>query len=275
MIDRREFIAGVGASALMLPDTAHALIGSRRAAVLSQGVGAAFDPLSLAPTALWDISVLSSLWQDSARSIPVTAALDPVGCVDDLSGHGYHLVQPTASKRPVYHASGGKFWVSLDGVDDTMSCAVASSGSEVTLIAAVKAAAQFSSLYRWQGVGFIVLPFSFGGTENFITSATGESYNTLVFPGHMSDGGPHVIAGRRKKAVIFEARTDGVSAAIVAANQNNPAISTMYLGSNQGASEFMAGSFYGGAVFMGAYLSDQDMRLMEKWAAGKNGATVP
>ena len=59
------------------------------------------------------------LWQDAARTTPVTAIGQPVGCVDDLSGAGIRAYQSTATKRPVLaQDSGGRKYLQFDGVDD-------------------------------------------------------------------------------------------------------------------------------------------------------------
>ncbi len=69
---------------------------------------------------LYDPSKLSSLWQDAARTIPVTADGDPVGCIDDLSGNGNHAVQTVSAARPIYKTDGVLHWLYFDGVDDDM-----------------------------------------------------------------------------------------------------------------------------------------------------------
>lgn len=51
---------------------------------------------------MWDPSDLSTLFQDSAGTTPVTAVEQTVGRMLDKSGNGNHFVQATASKRPVY-----------------------------------------------------------------------------------------------------------------------------------------------------------------------------
>lgn len=83
-----------------------------------------FDPDTLFPGsevgAWWDLSDISTLWQDSARTTPVTADSDPLGCVDDKSGNGNHLLQATAGNRPLYKTSGGFHWAEGNGVDQWM-----------------------------------------------------------------------------------------------------------------------------------------------------------
>jgi hypothetical protein len=83
-----------------------------------------FDPESLFTGGYvggwYDPSDLSTLWQDSARTTPVTADGDPVGCIDDKSGNGFHLTQATSGKRPLYRTSGGLHWLVNDGIDDVL-----------------------------------------------------------------------------------------------------------------------------------------------------------
>lgn len=78
-----------------------------------------FDPLSLfsggEQGAWYDPSDLSTLWQDSARTTPVTADGQPVGCIDDKSGNGNHLKQATAGARPLYKTDGVLHWLLFDG----------------------------------------------------------------------------------------------------------------------------------------------------------------
>lgn len=94
-------------------------------AILGARVGGAFDPLSLFATGevgvYYDPSDMSTLFQDSAGTTPVTAAGQPVGLMLDLSGNGHHASQPTASNRPILQESGGKYSLKFDGVDDFMS----------------------------------------------------------------------------------------------------------------------------------------------------------
>jgi hypothetical protein len=93
-----------------------------RAAVRQILLGGAFSPLSLftggVVGAWYDPSDLTTLFQDSAGTTPVTADSDPVGLMLDKSGNGNHLLQATAGLRPLYKTSGGKHWIEGDGTDD-------------------------------------------------------------------------------------------------------------------------------------------------------------
>jgi hypothetical protein len=67
----------------------------------------------------WDVT---TLFQDSAGTTPVTADGDPVGLMRDVSGNGNHATS-TGTKRPLYKTSGGLSWLQPDAVDDSMQIA--------------------------------------------------------------------------------------------------------------------------------------------------------
>ena len=54
--------------------------------------------------AWYDPTDLSTMFQDSAGTTPVTALEQPVGLMLDKSGRGNHLIQATSTKRPTYSA---------------------------------------------------------------------------------------------------------------------------------------------------------------------------
>lgn len=74
---------------------------------------------------LWlDPSDITTLFQDSAGTTPVTALGDPVGLIKDKSGRGNHASQSTSSKRPTWqYDSAHGYYLSFDGVDDYLSTA--------------------------------------------------------------------------------------------------------------------------------------------------------
>ena len=69
-----------------------------------QGVLATMDELLFSGSeqgAWYDPSDMSTLFQDSAFTTPVTAVEQPVGSILDKSGRGNHATQATTTKRPV------------------------------------------------------------------------------------------------------------------------------------------------------------------------------
>jgi len=83
-----------------------------------------FSPASLfaggTEGAWYDPSDLTTLFQDSAGTTPVTATGQPVGKMLDKSGNGNHATQATLSKRPIYTEGSGLAWLAFDGVDDAI-----------------------------------------------------------------------------------------------------------------------------------------------------------
>lgn len=67
-----------------------------------------FSPVSLfaqgEPGVWYDPSDFSTMFQDSAGTVPVTAVEQPVGLILDKSGNGNHAYQTTATSRPVLSA---------------------------------------------------------------------------------------------------------------------------------------------------------------------------
>lgn len=76
-----------------------------------------FSPLSLFANgeqgAWYDPSDTTTLFQDSAGTIPVTASGQPVGLMLDKSGRGHHATQPTAGSRPIYRRGDSRGVVNL------------------------------------------------------------------------------------------------------------------------------------------------------------------
>lgn len=84
--------------------------------------GSVFDPATLFAAGekgvLYDFTVAANLFQDSARTTPVTAASDPIGSVTDLSGNAAHASQGTTASKPTYSG-----YASFDAFDDFLSTA--------------------------------------------------------------------------------------------------------------------------------------------------------
>lgn len=84
--------------------------------------------------AWFDPSDLSTMFQDSAGTTPVTANGQPVGKILDKSGRGNHASQATAAARPLYKVTGLCKWNDFDAVDDVLNTTFQSSlGSNCTV----------------------------------------------------------------------------------------------------------------------------------------------
>ena len=74
------------------------------------------------PLGFWyDPSDLSTLFQDTAGTVPVTAAGQPVGMMMDKSGNGLHIMALNGdSTRPILETDGRTFCLVFDGTDDVL-----------------------------------------------------------------------------------------------------------------------------------------------------------
>lgn len=106
--------------------------------------GRLFSPLSLfagGEQGVWfDPSDLSTMFQDSAGTTPVTGVGQPVGLIRDKSGRGNHASQATTTMRPLLQQDGnGNFYLSFDGVDDGLVTAALnfSSTDKMTIVAGI------------------------------------------------------------------------------------------------------------------------------------------
>lgn len=80
----------------------------------------------------YDIQDLSKLFQDDAGTIPVTAAGQKVGRINDKSGNGWHLTQSVDNKKPVLGFNEGKYYLIFNGTSTFMSVSNTNFGSSVS-----------------------------------------------------------------------------------------------------------------------------------------------
>lgn len=70
--------------------------------------------------AWYDPSDVSTLFQVSEGTIPVTSPGQPVGRMLDKSPNGHHAVQTSSTARPIYRHENGLYWLEFDGADNRM-----------------------------------------------------------------------------------------------------------------------------------------------------------
>ncbi len=84
-------------------------------ATITIATSGGFSPLSLGPSLWFDSSDLSTLFQDAAGAVPVTADGHAIALIRDRSGNNRDLTQATNGLRPVYRTAGGLSWFEFDG----------------------------------------------------------------------------------------------------------------------------------------------------------------
>lgn len=96
---------------------------------------APFSPSDLSPEIWYDPSDLSTLWQDQAGTIPVTADGDPVNLIQDKSGNGNDATPTSTGSGVTYRTDGTLHWLefttgkgmrclaaSFSGTDEITNC---------------------------------------------------------------------------------------------------------------------------------------------------------
>lgn len=185
---------------------------SKISLALRQWGAAGFSPLSLFASgeqgAWYDPSDLSTMFQDSAGTTPVTADGQPVGKILDKSGHGNHASQATAAARPLYKTDGTYHWLQFDGVDDYIGCSWSSITALSTLFAGVNRTnssnwvmfmPSASSPQPFLGVcqaGDSSAPEASSGTPSYTVN------NTLVSPSQRSVLNSAIGVGSKKVVTI-------------------------------------------------------------------------
>lgn len=84
-------------------------------------------PLAVAGLVAWyDPSDMSTMFQDSLGTIPVTDQNQPVGLITDKSGNNFNGRQTTAAARPTLKQDGnGNWYLLFDGIDDHLNTDIA------------------------------------------------------------------------------------------------------------------------------------------------------
>lgn len=96
-----------------------------------------FSPLSLFASGeegTWlDTSDISTLFQDSAGTTPVTASGQTIGFVKDKSGNELNATQATTAARPSYIVDADGAFIQHDPVDDALTVTFPDLGTEATV----------------------------------------------------------------------------------------------------------------------------------------------
>ena len=252
-----------------------------------------FTPLNLFSTGeqgTWfDPSDITTLFQDDAGTVPVTAAGDPVGRMLDKSGNGRHATQATAGSRPTYRSSGGLSWLEFDGVDDFMvTGAVDLTGTDkLTVFAGVRKLLDTPT-------GIFVESSADGSANNGTfaltapTSAVPGAYGinlrgtalitraASVFTAPITNvvTAAYNIAGADFNTEIL-ARVNGQIPTLSgagAAGTGNFTSQVLYIGRRGGVSLPFTGNMYG-LIVRGAFSDSPTVASVESYMAGKSGIT--
>lgn len=207
----------------------------------------------------YDPSDLSTLFQDAAGTVPVTANGDPVGKMLDKSGNGNHAVQTLSAARPVYRTDGVLHWLNFDGVDDYLEILRFSAVYDTQKVSVVNAlniksqgVAVFFSTRRDFRKGGVWLNIAFDELNWLVgyVAAEGEAYinyqNTNVRNKQTKQNSFDFLNG----GLIFETNDISVNQVIVSSNTRwqylDDCITT--IGCQSNIALFYLGDWYGSVI---------------------------
>ena len=247
------------------------------------------SPLSLfaggAEGAWYDPSDLSTLFQDSAGTTPVTASGQPVGKMLDKSGNGNHATQAIAAARPIYTEGSGLAWLAFDGVGDFMSVADVS-GMRQSIMTFFIGVDPLSLLGRedWFASG----DSRSYSTNNYVVGNSLSAFQTLgrtpattVTQGSMT-ANTKVIVSERSDGTNINSRINGVAQTTAALTLGTNDTSGFTLGaSNSGVrvTELAQMNMHSqmnmyGLIVRGSTSSAAEIAATEAYLAAKSGVTL-
>jgi hypothetical protein len=119
----------------------------------------------------YDLNDITTLFQDVAGTIPVTASGQTVALIRDKSGNGIDAVQATSSKRPTFYVYDGEYGsLQFDGVNDFMVTSNINFTSTAKMTASI--GLQVDTTNRSAGIQRTTYSGDWNGTVSFFNTAT-------------------------------------------------------------------------------------------------------
>lgn len=239
---------------------------------------------SLAFNGVWyDPSDLSTMFQDSAGTTPVTAVGQPVGKILDKSGRGNHATQSTAGYKPLLQTENGRNYLAFDGLDDFLVTGNVdfSSTDKIAVAAGVRklsdagagVVCELSATGDSNGIFNLYAPVSASPSYSFRSKGTaGPVASSSGFPPPITS----VISGMGSvsgDSVLL--RVDGAQKAISNADQGTGNFGNypLYIGRRGGTSLPFNGRLYGLAI-CGGMDDIYKLKKIEQYLAKKTGVII-
>lgn len=227
----------------------------------------------------YDPSDFSTLFQDSAGTIPITAVEQPVGKILDKSGRGNHATQAVLASRPILRQEAtGQYYLAFDGVDDCLSTGTITPGIDKAqaFVGLRKLSDVFGNIFELSPITASnngVVRF-YSNTQYYFASkgTTGVATGTTG-----SNGAPstNVVTGLGDIAAdVCIVQNNGVLDSSNAVDQGtgNYLAYPLFIGSRNNASVFFNGRLYSLILRFGANLTAGQISSTETYVNTKTGA---
>ena len=239
----------------------------------------------------YDPNDLSTLYQDAAGTIPVTAAGQPVGLMKDKSGNNNHAFQTTSATRPILrkNAVTGANYLEFDGSDDFLMTNNIdfTATDKVSLFAGVQVAAyavaillEFSRDVNAHNRSFYIAAPDFNTLgKGYYSVSYGKTYLNLLQTAYSLQGTypdnavltvTHDISGS-----LSTIRRNGVKGVNGTASKGTGNFGNypLYIGRRGGYSLPFNGHIYG-LIGIGRLTTDSETIALEKAIAKNVGVTL-
>lgn len=237
----------------------------------------------------YDVNDLSTLFQDAAGVVPVTAADQPVRVMLDKSGRGNHVTFLSDAARPFLrlNAATGAYYLETDGVDDGgMTASIDFSGTDKVSVftgirklsdATTQCLLELSSNSSGTAGAFgVFAPISLGASYQFRSGGSipavtaGSGIGQFPAPNTAVISAVGDISGD-VSALSVNGATVGSSAADQGAGSygNYP----LYLFRRGGTTLPWAGHFYG-AIIVGRLTTATEITKVQRLFAKRTGVTL-
>lgn len=230
---------------------------------------------------------LTTLYQDAAGTIPVTAQGQPVGLMRDKSGHNNHAFQTVSASRPILqrNATTGAYYLAFDGVDDFLQTNNIdfTATDKVSLFTGIRkltdanvgAIAEFSgNVNSNTGSFWLLTPLSVGAnTVSFASrgsAATVASIAALSAPTSAVLRGVGDISGDNASTYVNGKLGDKRNTDQGTGNYDNY---PLYIGRRAGTSLPFNGHLYS-LIGIGRLTTDSETIALEKAIAKNTGVTL-
>ena len=258
--------------------------------------GATFSPASLfaasEPGGWYDPSDLTTLFQDRAGTVPVTAAGQLVGMRLDKSGRGNHLTAINDAARGTYNTDGTLHWIAYDGVNTGYVSPTITPGTDKAQV--------FAGVRKLSDVAGMVLELSSNfnnnaGTLNVVVSASygygthatgsgtiGYSTNNSIAyspPNSAVLSGGSDLSAATSAGQMKHFRLNGLSAtntSVYSATTAQVSFGNypLYVGRRGGTTFPFNGRDYGLIIRFGTNLEAATIGQVETYLAAKSGVTL-
>lgn len=234
--------------------------------------------------ALLDMTDPAQMFQNSGETGAV-GTNDPCGFLADLSIHGNNVLQATSGARPTFVSASGFPCLSFDGGDALLNNVTYCQGGAMTAVMALRLPNAGDRYVYAEGKSTdndtIYAPFRTRSGSSMDVFIRTDSNNTRVDGSNIATAGStddawHVVTFTDTSTQVRQRRDGGTfgSYNYVRSSAITPDRSAIGALHRAALSNYITG--YIGRLFLcDAVLGDDDLRVIEKWAADPFGVALP